>query len=70
MAQILTLLTCVQQVTGSNLGRQTDYPDWFSSVPATKRQNRLLSNPLQFMTHYSSFYFDAMWFPGPDSVVM
>jgi hypothetical protein len=60
----LTLLLCIREVPGSNLGPETGYPLWFSSVPPGECHDSswklncdgLLSNPFQFNVHLSPYH--------------
>jgi hypothetical protein len=45
LAQLVTFLTCMRSVPGSNLDRDTKYPgcfSWFSSVPPAECRDVLL----------------------------
>jgi hypothetical protein len=64
----LTLLLCIQEVLGSNLGPETGYPDcgfsWFSSVLTGKLwdstlklgHDPFLPHPFQFIIHLSPLH--------------
>jgi hypothetical protein len=53
MTQAVTLLTCIREISGSNLGRDTNYPNkdtgisLLSCVPAGERQDISLKYALQ-----------------------
>jgi hypothetical protein len=50
LAAVITLLTCVREVSGSNLDRHTDSPDWgcswYSSVPSSITCNYAIFSPV------------------------
>jgi hypothetical protein len=61
LAQVLTLLTCMREVVGSNFGRYTHYSKGFRGLPQSLSENsriilklgdeRFLPDPFQFTVH-------------------
>jgi hypothetical protein len=57
-AQMVTLVTSIVDVFGSNLGSETEYPDWkyswISQVPLRKGPESTLTRHISLPIHYSS----------------